>query len=88
MAQDGPKMAPDSPKMAFKIIKKPNGKSIFWLLDCILVPIIPKMAQDGPNLGQDGLKMARDGPKMAHDGPKMAQDGFKMASKRAQNGPR
>ena len=57
---DDPKLAPDSPKMAFKIIK-------FWFLDCALASSILKMSQDGH-------KMAQHGPKMAHDGLSWPQE--------------
>ena len=59
MAQDGPKIAPDSPKIAFNIIKT-IAKSICLPLDCILTP-------RNPNVALRRLKMVV--PKMAHQGP-------------------
>ena len=88
--QDGPRWPPDGPKSRLgpsKIIKKHNGKSIFWLsaaprwtkmvtrwhMGHLVTILVHLRAADSQNIDfPSGILMIFDGPKMAQDGPKMA----------------
>ena len=95
LAQDGPKMAPDSFKMAFKTIKNRTENRCFcsWIVfGPQAASAWPKMVPRWPNMGpkqpQHGPRWSRYGPTWPQDGSEMDQHGPKMAPRWPQDGPK
>merc|ERR1711953_988 len=84
MAQDGSKIGPDSPQIAFKMIKNHLENQYFCSWTASWPQESPRWPQDGPRWPQDGPRWPQDGPRW----PKMVPGWPKMAPRWPQDGPK